>query len=215
MKPGLVKIIEKVQISRNFESPETDHHITANACWIDYADTRSSKRVHWLSKSNELIAVLVIMDVMTLWHSTMEMLERVYRLSEFTRKWLKNPQYIDYQPLFTTQDEWTIVKYVMDVLMTFQYWILWISKSHMGTLHHIITGYNDMFNHMDGVMQALPPMMTQWMEDLYFAVKFVRQKLSNYWAEPTQKAGKILMWAHILDAFGNWDSLGSGTREWI
>jgi len=51
MKPGLAKIIEKVHISRYFESAETDLHIAENACCIDYANTWSSKRVHWLSNS--------------------------------------------------------------------------------------------------------------------------------------------------------------------
>ena len=50
MKPGVAKIIEKVRISRYFESPETDLHIAENASCIDYANTWSSKRVPWLSK---------------------------------------------------------------------------------------------------------------------------------------------------------------------
>jgi len=51
MKPGLAKMIEKVRISRYFESAETDLHIAENACCIDYANTWSTKLVHWLSKS--------------------------------------------------------------------------------------------------------------------------------------------------------------------
>jgi len=50
MRPGLAKIIEKVRISWYFEMPETDLHIAENACGIDYADTWSLNRVHWLSK---------------------------------------------------------------------------------------------------------------------------------------------------------------------
>jgi len=46
-----------------------------------------------------------------------------------------------------------------------------MSKRHTVTLHHVITVYNDMFDHMDGVMRALPKMKTQWKEDLFFAVK--------------------------------------------
>jgi len=46
MRPGLAKIIEKVCISTDFESPETDLHIAENACCIDYTDTWSAKRVH-------------------------------------------------------------------------------------------------------------------------------------------------------------------------
>jgi len=48
IRPGLAKIIEKVSISWYFESPETDLHKAENACCIDYADTRSSKQVHWV-----------------------------------------------------------------------------------------------------------------------------------------------------------------------
>jgi len=51
MRPGLAKIIEKVCISRYSESSETDLHIAANASCVDYTDTWSLKRVHWLSNS--------------------------------------------------------------------------------------------------------------------------------------------------------------------
>jgi hypothetical protein len=50
MKPGLAKIIEKVRISWYFESREADIHIAENACGINYTDTWSAKRGHWLSK---------------------------------------------------------------------------------------------------------------------------------------------------------------------
>ena len=50
MGPGLAKIIDKVGISRNFESPATDLYIAANDCCIDYADTGSSERLHRLPK---------------------------------------------------------------------------------------------------------------------------------------------------------------------
>jgi len=52
MKPGLANIIEKVHISRYFESAETDLHIAQNACCIDYANTWSSKLVHSQSKGH-------------------------------------------------------------------------------------------------------------------------------------------------------------------
>jgi len=51
MKPGLANMIEKVHISRYFESAEIDLHIAQNSCCIDYANTWSSKQVYWLSKS--------------------------------------------------------------------------------------------------------------------------------------------------------------------
>jgi hypothetical protein len=102
-------------------------------------------------KAKVRIAVLPIVDVKTRWNSTLELLERAYRLPEFTPEWLQNPKYAEYRLLFTTQDEWMIVKYVMEVLRPFQYWALWMSKRHTVTLHHIIAVYNDMFDHTDGV----------------------------------------------------------------
>jgi len=46
MEPGLAKIIEKVRISRYSENSETDHHMAANASFVDYVDTWSSKLVY-------------------------------------------------------------------------------------------------------------------------------------------------------------------------
>ena len=141
------------------------------------------------------------MDVKTEWNLTMELLERAYWLREFTHDRLKYPIYSDYRPLFTTQDDWTIIKYIMEVLTPFCYWTLWMSKRHRVTVHHIIMVYNRMFDHMDGVMWAVAQKKTEWKEDLYFAVKFVRQKLSKYHAEVTPMTGMLLISAAIFDPF--------------
>jgi hypothetical protein len=52
MRPGVARIFEKVYISSNFESPETDREIAANAWCIQYTNTRLSKRVHEHAKSD-------------------------------------------------------------------------------------------------------------------------------------------------------------------
>jgi vacuolar-type H+-ATPase subunit D/Vma8 len=67
-------------------------------------------------KAKVRIAVHSIMAVKTRLISTLEFFERAYRLWEFTPKWLQNSAYSQLQTLFTTQDEWTMVKYVMKVL---------------------------------------------------------------------------------------------------
>jgi len=152
-------------------------------------------------KAKVRIAGLPILDVKKHWNSTLELLDCAYRLREFTRKWPQNPKYSDYRPLFTTQDEWTIVKYVIEVLQPFRYWTLWMSKRHTVTLHNVITVYNDMFDHMDGVMRALAKKKTQWKEELFFALKCARQKLSKYYTEVTPTTGMLPITAHIIDPF--------------
>jgi hypothetical protein len=76
-----------------------------------------------------------------------------------------------------------------------------MSKWHTVTLHHVITVYNAMFDHMDGVMRALATKKSQWKEDLFFAVKCTRQKLSKYYTEVTPTTGMLLITAHIFDPF--------------
>jgi hypothetical protein len=131
-------------------------------------------------KGKVRIAVLAIIDVKSLWYCTLELLEHAYCLQEFTRKCLQNPKHAEYRQLFTTQGEWTMAKYDMEVLRSILYWTLWISKRNTVTLHHVITVYNDMFDHMDGVMRALAKEKTPWKEHLFFAVKLTQQKLSKY-----------------------------------
>jgi len=46
MRPDLAKICTKVPTSRYCDSGDSDHHTVANACYIDYANIWSSKRVH-------------------------------------------------------------------------------------------------------------------------------------------------------------------------
>jgi len=72
-------------------------------------------------------------------------------------------------------------------------------KRNTVTLPHFMTVYNDMFAHMDGVMQDLAKKKTQWKEDMSFAVKLPRPKLSKYYAEVTPTKGMLPISAHVLD----------------
>ena len=53
----------------------------------------------------------------------------------------------------------------MEVLRQFQYWTPWMSKWLTVPLPHVLTVYNDKFDHMDGVLQALAKKETRWKED--------------------------------------------------
>jgi len=70
-------------------------------------------------KAKVLITVHPIIDMKTHLNSTLEMLERAYRVQEVTQQWRQNPKYSDYWPLFSTQYKSTIVKYVMEELRPF------------------------------------------------------------------------------------------------
>jgi len=76
-----------------------------------------------------------------------------------------------------------------------------MSKRHTGTLHHGITVYNDMFDHMDVLIRALSKNKTRSKEDLLFAVMLARQKLSKFYAEVITTTGMRHICAHIFDPF--------------
>jgi len=145
--------------------------------------------------------VLPIMDVKTCWNSTLELFEKAYRLWEFTQEWLQNPKYSENRPIFTTQDEWTMLRYVMDVVGPCRYRTLWIWKRHSVTLHHVITVYHDTLNHRYGVIRALAKMKTPWNENLYCTVKWTWQKLSKSYTEATPTTAMLVISAHFLDLF--------------
>jgi len=92
---------------------------------------------------------------------------------------------------------------------------LWMSKWHTVTQHHVINVENDMFNHLDGIMQALAMMISQWKED------FTLQWSLCYRSGPNTKL-KLLQWrvcslfqytSSILSR--SCDHLECGTRESI
>jgi hypothetical protein len=89
----------------------------------------------------------------------------------------------------------------MEMLRQFGYWTLWMSKRHTVTLHHVITIYNHIFDHLDGVMCALVKKKTQWKDDLYFALKFARKKLFKYYSEVIPETGMLHIAAQILNLF--------------
>jgi len=155
------------------------------------------------------------MDVKTCWNSTLELLERPNRSQEFTPESLQNPEYSDHRPLLTTEDESTIVKYVMEVLRPFRYWTLWMSKSHTITLHHVSKVYHDMFNLMDGMMWPLAKETPQRKEDLFFVVTLARQKLWNTSPKWLQQLPcfSFLHISSILSRSCNCSKCG--TMEWI
>jgi len=71
-------------------------------------------------KAEVEIATLAISDMKTECNSTLELLEWAHWLRQFTQKWLKIPKYSDYHSPLTTQHEWTIVKYVIEILRLVQ-----------------------------------------------------------------------------------------------
>jgi len=102
-------------------------------------------------------------------------------------------------------------QYMMEVLRPFRNWTLWLLKWHTVTLPHVISVYNDMLDHLDGVMRVLAKKKTHWKEDFYFTMKDGWQQLSKYYTEVTSMARLLSISAHIIDSswklrsFRKWD----------
>jgi hypothetical protein len=141
------------------------------------------------------------MDVKTRWNSTYKLLERANRIQELTCKSLKNPIFSDCRPLFTTQEQWTIIKSIMEVLRQFRYCTLWVLKWHKVTLHPVSSVNNNTFDHMDGVICSFAKKKTQWTEQSHWVVKFAQQKLPKYYYYAAPTTGLRRISTHILDPF--------------
>jgi hypothetical protein len=98
MRLGLENIIEKVHISRYFESPEADLHIADNAAVLITLTPGRQNELSDCQKAKVRIAVLRIMDVKTRWNSSLELHERPSWLREFTSEWLQNLNFAEYWP---------------------------------------------------------------------------------------------------------------------
>jgi len=95
MRLCLAKIIEKVHISRYFESLETHLHIAENTSILITLTPGHQNKFIDCHNAKVPIAVLPIIDVNTWWNSTLELLGQAYRLRQFTCEWLQNPKYTD------------------------------------------------------------------------------------------------------------------------
>jgi len=108
---------------------------------ITLTSGRRNVFIDWQT-ANVHIAVLPPMDVKRHWYWTQELLEQASRLWESTRVCLQYPYYSQYWQLFPTQDEWTVMHYIMEVLRPLRDLTLSMTKRHTVTLHHVITVYN-------------------------------------------------------------------------
>ena len=154
-----------------------------------------------LQKGRELIVVTLILDVKTHWNSTLATLERAYWLRPYMCQRLLNDEFLGFWPLYTTEDEWQAVEYVLEVLTPFRYWTLWMSKRHTITLHRVISIYNEMFDHLEGAMRSFKGKCTAWKVDVRRTVRASHKKLQCYYSEVTPESGLLLILAALLDPF--------------
>jgi len=70
-------------------------------------------------KAHVCIVEVLIIQAKCRQYLTVELPARAFRSQEFGPERLQNPIYSECRPLSTTQNEWTFVKYVMEVLTPF------------------------------------------------------------------------------------------------
>jgi hypothetical protein len=164
------------------------------------------------TQEGEDIAVTLILDVLTRWNSLLFLLERAYRCRSFTEKWLSSsPSNTKYASCLATDDEWRAIEYLIKILRPIRYWTMIFQTRRRVTLNHIITVYNDVFDHFDSVLDALKSKKAQWQIDLREATQAARTVMMKYYDEIRPGAGTLIILGHILDpfrkikAFKKWD----------
>ena len=214
MRSGLAMIIQKVHISKYFESPATDLQIAENAGHTEFLYTWLSKWVHGISKSPspQLGSTYYGCEEFSALGTSIACASLL--ITSIHPRVARNPKFSDHPLLLASNNQSTIVKSIMDVVRPLRYWTLWMSKRYTVILHHVNTVYNDMFDHTNVIMWTSAKKTTQLMQDLVVAVKLAQQKLSN-------NMPKWLQWHECFPLrltsslfYGSCDRLGSGIREW-
>jgi len=81
----------------------------------------------------------------------------------------------------------------MEALRPFQHWNAVDVERHMVTQHHVTTVYSDTSDHMDGIIGAIDKEMADLKEDLFFAMKFVHEKLFKHYPKVSAMTLMFLM----------------------
>jgi hypothetical protein len=134
-----------------------------------------------LQEGRESVAVTLILDVKTRWNSTLAMLERAYRLRNYTEAWIA--LHPEFSMLGTSVNEWRAMEYLMEILEPFRYYTLWMSKQKNVMIHWVVRIYNDLFDHLKRIIKVLHNKRTQWKVSCHVAVKVARLKLMKYYSE--------------------------------
>jgi len=215
MRPGLAKIIVNVCISRNFESPETDLHRAENTCYINYADTTSSERVHWLStsdstnRSNTYYPCEDRVEFDTAVAAANILISRIHtRVAhesniQSTPAALHNTGWMDNHQVCHGRFIAILILDLVDVEKAYGY-----PASH----DHCVQWHVRLYGWCYG---AFAEKKTQWMGDFYFAMKVAWQNLSTYYAKVTPMTDTVIESAHTSNLFGSCNRFGSGTNKWI
>ena len=92
----------------------------------------------------------LLQDVKTRWNSTLIMLIRFVRLEVPITRWMEDKEdAVDISDLVLEPEEWTQIKYIIQLTKRFALHGYTMSNSEFPTMQHVFVAYNALFDHLD------------------------------------------------------------------
>jgi len=132
----------------------------------------------------------MLQDVRTRWNSTIMMLQHAIRLRFAIRDWIKKNS--RYTHLYSTNEEWNQVEYIITVLASFYYYTAWVSTTVAVTLLFAFIIYNDLFNHLDITKERLEKKNQNWKKELAKKIDSAVKVLSKYYSAISEDSKELL-----------------------
>ena len=124
----------------------------------------------------------MIQNVKIRWESTWSMLSRAYIMKNTIKLWLNQDS--DHLKVMTlTRVEWEQMKYIVNLLHSFQKIIESLSASSKSFIHKVWIVYNVMHAHLESQeVEIRSRTQMSWTEQLSVAILVVKNKLTKYYS---------------------------------
>jgi hypothetical protein len=142
----------------------------------------------------------LLQDVKTRWNSTLIMLVRFVRLEKPIGEWMEHCEdSADVNDLALDEDEWTQVKYIIQLTKPFALYGYTLGACSSPTVQHVFSAYNDIFDHLDEEKKRLGKKRRAWKKQLLPALQAAQEKLTQYYSRTTGEQGRPYNYATVLN----------------
>ena len=137
------------------------------------------KKMILQSKCEHFRVLKIFQNVNTRWNSTCHMLIWAHQLQEILKEYHHKHDETNYLKIIKLK--WKQMKYLIDFIKTFNFFMKFIDKTISSTIHMIFFIYNKLFDHLDKAKTKLIDKKVNWKKIMLTKLKAANVKLKTYY----------------------------------